>query len=99
MGNVRTKVFGGFLSTGKTYAHGYGLSRDGQKKVEVHMRSKYDPGLGFTMLCACTVAAQTAQRMSTSNSTKPGFNSAVVALGGDNLAAALLNSGVSLDVS
>lgn len=96
---VRDKVFDHFSSTGKTYVHGYGLSKSGRKNVNVRMSSSYDPGLGFTMLSACTVAAQLVRRSDSTEAATPGFNSAVVALGGEALAAALRDGGVEFDVS
>lgn len=95
---VRDCAFSGFKSTGKTYVHGYGVSKSG-RRVSVKMNSKYDPGLGYTMLASCTVAAQLVQRAGTSAKAKSGFNSAIVALGGDALADALRASGVTLEVS
>jgi len=79
---VRDQVFDGFKTTGSTSVRGFGVSESGRRRVHVKLDSPYDLGLGFTMLSACTVAAQIAQRMGTSDSTKPGCNSAVVALGG-----------------
>merc|ERR1712232_1145888 len=67
---VRNQVFDAFRSTGKTYAHGLGISQSGKCKVDVKLHSAYDPGLGFTMLCSCTVAAQIALRNGTPESAK-----------------------------
>lgn len=95
---VRDQVFNCFQSTGKTYVHGYGLSQSGHKKVVVNMSCNYDAGLGFTMLSACTVAAQLARRAGSPEPTAPGFNSAVVAVGGEALVEALRDSGVDFNV-
>merc|ERR1711862_393833 len=95
---VRDLSFDGFKSTGKTYVHGYGISKRGQR-VNVKMHSAYDGGLGFTMLADCTVAAQLVQRSYTQSKSKAGYNSAVVALGGDSLSDALRAAGVSVEVS
>jgi len=95
---VRESAFDSYASTGKTFVHGFGLSKNG-RKVTVKMHSKYDAGLGFTMLSSCTCAAQLAQRAGTSKKAKVGFNSPVVALGGEALADALRASGVTLEVS
>lgn len=96
---VRDLAFDGFQSTGKTFVHGFGASQSGRSRVSVKLHSNYDAGLGFTMLCACTVAAESARRVGTPQAAKPGFRSAVVALGGNSLAAALQSRGVTLDVS
>merc|ERR1712013_959548 len=95
---VRDLVFNGYKSTGKTYVHGYGISKRGQR-VNVKMHSAYDAGLGFTMLASCTVAAQLVQRSDTQSKAKSGYNSAVVALGGDSLADALRAVGVHIEVN
>lgn len=94
---VRQNAFAGFKSTGTTTVKGYGVSKNG-RRVNVNMHSDYDPGLGFTMLASCTIAAQIAKRFGSASPAKPGYHSAVVALGGDHLADALRASGVTLDV-
>jgi short subunit dehydrogenase-like uncharacterized protein len=94
---VRDLVFNGYSSTGKTYVHGYGVSARGHR-VNVKMHSKYDPGLGFTMLAACTVAAEIVKRADTPSRARSGFHTAVTALGGDALADALRGAGVSIDI-
>jgi len=94
---VRDLVFDGYSSTGKTYVHGYGVSADGHR-VNVKMHSTYDPGLGFTMLAACTVAAEIVKRADTSSRARSGFHTAVAAVGGDALADALRVAGVSIDI-
>lgn len=96
---VRDMVFNGYQPTGKTYVHGFGISQGGHTKVNVKIHSKYDPGLGFTMLSACVVAAEVAKRCSTSDKTEPGFNSAVFCLGGEALAEKLRANGVVIDVN
>merc|ERR1719316_2440899 len=91
---VRKLIFNGYQPTGRTYVHGFGESQSGRTRVNVKMSCKYDPGLGFTMLSACIVAAAVAKRSSTSNKTQPGFNSAVICLGGESLADQLRMHGV-----
>merc|ERR1719329_1924297 len=95
---TRDCAFNSFSSTGKTYVHGYGVSKTGQK-VSVKMQSAYDPGLGYTMLSACTVGAQLVKRTGTDKEAKSGYNSAVVSLGGEELADALRAAGVRVEVS
>eukprot|EP00927_Polykrikos_kofoidii_P022163 TRINITY_DN2074_c0_g1_i2.p1 TRINITY_DN2074_c0_g1~~TRINITY_DN2074_c0_g1_i2.p1 ORF type:complete len:467 (+),score=82.76 TRINITY_DN2074_c0_g1_i2:63-1463(+) len=97
---VRGKLFNGFASTGTTFVHGYGAARDGSGvRVNVSLHSAYDPGIGFTMLSACTVASQLVKLVATEGKApKGGFNSAAVAVGGDALADALRASGVSVKV-
>merc|ERR1712190_646887 len=73
---VRNLVFDEFKSTGKTYVHGYGVSKRGQR-VTVKLHSAYDAGLGFPMLASCTIAAQLVQRSDSQSKAKPGYNSAV----------------------
>lgn len=94
---VRNMAFNHFAPTGKTVVHGYGVSQNG-RRVAVNMHCTYDSGLGFTMLSACNVAALLAQSESGPKKAKVGFNSPVVALGGDALAGALRESGVTLEV-
>jgi len=96
---VRDLVFAGFKPTGKTLAQGYGVSQDSKTRVKVELSSPYDPGLGFTMLSACTVSSELARRYGTPRAGKSGYCSAVVALGGDSLAEALRAQGVKLQVS
>merc|ERR1712187_832482 len=97
--HVRNLVFNGFKPTGKTYVHGYGASQTGATTVKVVLRSTYDAGLGFTMLCACTVASEIAKRSGTSSTPKAGCCSAVEALGGEALASSLRSQGVKIDVT
>lgn len=98
--NVRKLVFNGFQPTGKTYVHGYGISKNGKTRVYVKLHSEFDAGLGFTMLSACTVGSELAKRSSSlQSSLKPGCCSAVVALGGESLAEALRVQGVKIEVT
>jgi len=97
--HVRDLVFNGFKSTGKTYVHGYGVSQDGKMRVNVELKSQYDPGLGFTMLSACTVASELVKRSASNNVPKSGCCSAVEALGGEHLASALQAQGVKIETS
>jgi hypothetical protein len=97
--NVRNLVFNGFQPTGKTFVEGFGVSQNRKMRVSVKLGSEYDPGLGFTMLCSCAIACQVAQRTGTESAAKPGFTSAVVALGGHSLANALTTAGVKVDVN
>lgn len=96
---VRDLVFEGFRSTGKTTLQGFGVSQTGRTTVQVKLRSEYDPGLGFTMLSACTVAAQVVRKAGTAEPSRPGFHTAVSAVGGAALASALQDMGVHIDVS
>lgn len=95
---VRDKLFNGFKSTGNVVLHGLGAAQgDRAVRVRVKMSSEYDAGIGFTMLSACTVAAQMVKRNGTPEAPKPGFQSAVTALGGEALANALRASGMSVE--
>jgi len=96
---VRDLAFSSYQPTGRTTVQGYGMSENG-RQVNVKMHSEYDPGLGFTMLSACTIAAQIVHRSGDADSKiTAGFSSAVVALGGESLADALRASGVIIEVS
>lgn len=92
---VRDTAIGGFRPTGETTVRGFGISQDGYTAVQVTLDSDYDPGLGFTMLSACTVAAQLSQKV---HGKRPGFNTAVSAVGGEALAEALQHMGVRIEV-
>lgn len=96
---VRDAAFNGFQQTGKTTVRGFGTSQDGHVAVQVKLDSNYDPGLGFTMLSACTVAAQLSSNAHGKSHLRPGFNTAVSAVGGEVLAEALQHMGVKIEVS
>lgn len=96
---VRRLMFEGFKSTGKTTADALAISHSGRTTVKVEMRSAYDPGLGFTMLSACTVAGAILRKARTSEKARSGFHTAVTAVGGEALADALKEMGVQIEVS
>jgi len=96
--NVRTAMLSGFVPTGTTTVQGFGISKTG-RRVHVEMNSNYDPGLGFTVIAACTTAAQIVKKHGTSSPAKPGYHSAVVTVGGDSLAEGLLSLGVTINTS
>eukprot|EP00927_Polykrikos_kofoidii_P056517 TRINITY_DN50620_c0_g1_i1.p1 TRINITY_DN50620_c0_g1~~TRINITY_DN50620_c0_g1_i1.p1 ORF type:complete len:493 (+),score=87.09 TRINITY_DN50620_c0_g1_i1:81-1481(+) len=97
---VRAKLFDGFVSTGKTTVDGFGATNGGSvARVSVTLRSSYDPGIGFTMLSACTVAAELVKRKATKEELpKVGFNSAVVAIGAETLADAFWATGTTVNI-
>jgi len=90
---TRTQLFNQYSPSGKVSVRGFGFSKYG-KKVIVKMNSDYDAGLGFTLISACTVASELVK----GNSKKPGFNTPVLALGGEQLVEALRDSGVVIKV-
>lgn len=97
--NVRRLMLEGFKSTGKTTLRGFGASSSGSKIAKVEINSDYDPGLGFTMFAACTLAGAIAKRVQTEDKARAGFNTPVTALGGEALADALRKMGVQVEVS
>eukprot|EP00930_Biecheleria_cincta_P015546 TRINITY_DN12928_c0_g1_i1.p1 TRINITY_DN12928_c0_g1~~TRINITY_DN12928_c0_g1_i1.p1 ORF type:complete len:464 (-),score=98.26 TRINITY_DN12928_c0_g1_i1:65-1456(-) len=96
---VRDAAVNGFRQTGTTTVRGFGISQDGNVTVQVKLDSDYDPGLGFTMLSACTVAARLSSNSRGTSQLRPGFNTAVSAVGGEVLAEALRHMGVTIEVS
>jgi len=92
---VRRLAVAGYQPTGSTSVRGHGVSRSGNMTAKVEIDSDYDPGLGFTMLSACTIASQILKQASP----RAGFNTPVVALRGQVLAEALGEMGVRINVS
>merc|ERR1719384_2898186 len=79
---TREKMIAGYQPTGKTYAHAFGVSRSGGVSANVVLKCSYDPGLGFTVLSACSVAANIVKSIDTNDKAKAGFQTAVTSLGG-----------------
>lgn len=104
---LRKRLFNGFKPTGWTTTTGYGSSQSGKTDVKVYMKWRYDGGLGFTMLSACTVAAEiVAQRGAASPASEggaggrpSGFVSPVSAIGGLELARAFRDGGATINVT
>mmetsp|Transcript_11103 Transcript_11103/g.16655 ORF Transcript_11103/g.16655 Transcript_11103/m.16655 type:complete len:137 (+) Transcript_11103:1-411(+) len=95
---ARATMLNGYASTGKTYAYGFGESAKGLR-VQTELKCSFDPGLAFTTLSACTVASTIVKRSSTEDKAKPGFQTAVTAVGGERLAEEFRAQGVTVKVS
>eukprot|EP00444_Apocalathium_aciculiferum_P022134 CAMPEP_0183439074 /NCGR_PEP_ID=MMETSP0370-20130417/77779_1 /TAXON_ID=268820 /ORGANISM="Peridinium aciculiferum, Strain PAER-2" /LENGTH=469 /DNA_ID=CAMNT_0025627439 /DNA_START=74 /DNA_END=1481 /DNA_ORIENTATION=+ len=99
MASARKLMLNGFQSTGVTIASGFGISRSGAMTAKTELKCKYDPGLGFTMLSACTLASVIVKRLESDDKPRTGFQTAVTAVGGEALADALRAMGVELKVT
>jgi len=94
---VRAALLAGFQPSGRMNAKGFAVSKSGGAEARTSMRSSYDPGVGFTVLCANTVAAELAKRGAGGRErAEAGFHTAVVAVGGQHLAQALRHAGVEI---
>mmetsp|Transcript_97966 Transcript_97966/g.204355 ORF Transcript_97966/g.204355 Transcript_97966/m.204355 type:complete len:455 (+) Transcript_97966:103-1467(+) len=95
---ARAKMLSGYSSTGETFAHGYGVSEKGVR-VETQLKCSYDPGLAFTVLSACSVAATIVKKSAGGEKAKPGFQTAVSAVGGESLAEVFRAQGMTVEVT
>ena len=84
-------------NTGYTNMTGYAISKSKKLLAKSTLETNYEPGIGFTMTCACAVANVLANQMDSSlPSNNSGFNTPVIACGGEKLKEALINAGVNI---
>jgi len=95
---VRATLLAGFQPSGRMRAQGFAVSKSGRAEARTSMKSSYDPGVGFTVLCANTVAAELAKNCA-GGGQEAGFHTAVVAVGGQRLAQALRHAGVEIEAT
>eukprot|EP01063_Lacrimia_lanifica_P022797 TRINITY_DN30318_c0_g1_i1.p1 TRINITY_DN30318_c0_g1~~TRINITY_DN30318_c0_g1_i1.p1 ORF type:complete len:463 (+),score=168.71 TRINITY_DN30318_c0_g1_i1:56-1444(+) len=92
---VFDSLFNGFRKSGLTYTKAYASSVSGAATAEVSFKSAYDAGLGFTALSACTVAAGVLEKRAAGAKGR-GFETAVAALGPDDLRRLYARVGVEI---
>jgi len=88
------KLFNGFRPNGLTKVQALASSISGKKFAEVDFETDYDPGLGFTVLSMLTVASAIIHKEDAGN----GFQTAVVAVGPENLKEWYDKAGVRIHV-
>eukprot|EP00511_Aplanochytrium_stocchinoi_P007390 CAMPEP_0204830296 /NCGR_PEP_ID=MMETSP1346-20131115/8448_1 /ASSEMBLY_ACC=CAM_ASM_000771 /TAXON_ID=215587 /ORGANISM="Aplanochytrium stocchinoi, Strain GSBS06" /LENGTH=437 /DNA_ID=CAMNT_0051960465 /DNA_START=339 /DNA_END=1651 /DNA_ORIENTATION=+ len=79
--------------TGYTSVKGFAQGKNNM--AHSNFESDYDPGIGFTMLSACTVAGLLSQR---NEGEGHGFETPVCAVGGNKLKEGLVKAGVRINV-
>jgi len=93
--NAFAKLCNGFEPNGKTAVKAIADSVSGNAFAEVDLESDYDAGLGFTALCALTVAAAILDKRR-NGETGNGFETAVVGVGPERLKEWLMKAGVRM---
>merc|ERR1712110_808407 len=89
------KLRNGFQPNGKTAVKAIADSVSGKSFAEVDMESDYDAGLGFTALCALTVAAAILDKRRNGEKGN-GFETAVVGVAPERLKEWLMKAGVRM---
>ena len=79
---------------GTGYVGMKGYARGERTFAESSFETEYEAGIGTTMLCACAVVGALVERKERGN----GFETPVVALGGETLKEALVKAGARLTV-
>lgn len=92
------KLFNGFLPNGLTAVLAIASSSSGKATARVTFVSKYDAGLGFTALSACTVAAAILEKRVKGEKGK-GFETAVVGVGPEMLQEWYEKAGVKINAT